>query len=123
MILPKYQRKAPAKKELEGVDLFVHWSGENPNELAEKVKKITDNNLQLSMITNRGIKVWPEGFKETFCADHWRCRFKPVEGNIISKEQIINTLKNAVENDVDVIKTENLYRFNGVSAYSLGQGQ
>jgi isocitrate dehydrogenase len=32
-------------------------------------------------------------------------------------------LKNALENEVDVIKTENLYRFNGVSAYSLGQGQ
>jgi isocitrate dehydrogenase len=75
------------------------------------------------MITNRGIKVWPEGFKETFCTDHWRCRFKPVEGNSISKEQIINMLKNAIENEVDVIKTENLYRFNGVSAYSLGQGQ
>ena len=33
------------------------------------------------MITNRGIKVWPEGFEETFCTDHWRCRFKPTEGN------------------------------------------
>jgi isocitrate dehydrogenase len=123
MVLPKYKRKSQATKELEGVDLFVHWSGENPNELAEKVKKIEDNNLHLSMITNRGIKVWPEGFKETFCTDHWRCRFKPVEGNSISKEQIINMLKNAIENEVDVIKTENLYRFNGVSAYSLGQGQ
>ena len=27
------------------------------------------------MITNRGVKVWPEGFPETFCTDHWRCRF------------------------------------------------
>jgi hypothetical protein len=22
------------------------------------------------MITNRGIKVWPDGFEETFCTDH-----------------------------------------------------
>jgi isocitrate dehydrogenase len=123
MVLPKYKRKSQATKELEGVDLFIHWSGENPNEIAEKVQKIADTNLHLSMITNRGIKVWPEGFKETFCTDHWRCRFKPVEGNSISKEQIINMLKNAIDNEVDVIKTENLYRFNGVSAYSLGQGQ
>ena len=27
------------------------------------------------MITNRGTKVWPDGAPETFCTDHWRCRF------------------------------------------------
>jgi isocitrate dehydrogenase len=123
MVLPKYTRKKAGFKELEGVDLFVHWSGVNPNELAEIVSKITANNLKLSMITNRGIKVWPDGFKETFCTDHWRCRFKPVSGDSIEKEEIIEALQNALKNGVDVIKTENLYRFDGVSAYSLGQGQ
>lgn len=123
MILPKYTRKSPALKELEGVDLFVHWSGENPNELAEKVSKLALSDLKLSMITNRGIKVWPDGFKETFCTDHWRCRFKPVSSSSLEKEQIIEVLKNALNEGVDVIKTENLYRFDGVVAYSLGQGQ
>jgi isocitrate dehydrogenase len=123
MVLPKYTRKKARFKELEGVDLFVHWSGVNPNELAEIVSKITANNLKLSMITNRGIKVWPDGFKETFCTDHWRCRFKPVSGDSIEKEEIIEALQNALKNGVDVIKTENLYRFDGVSAYSLGLGQ
>jgi isocitrate dehydrogenase len=123
MVLPKYKRKTSAIKELEGVDLFVHWSGENPNELAEKISKIELENVQLSMITNRGIKVWPDGFKETFCTDHWRCRFKSNSKNNIEKEQIIELLKNALIEGVDVIKTENLYRFNGIAAYSLGQGQ
>jgi isocitrate dehydrogenase len=123
MILPKYTRKSPALKELEGVDLFVHWSGENPNELAEKVSKLALSDLKLSMITNRGIKVWPDGFKETFCTDHWRCRFKPVSSSSLDKEQIIEVLKNALNEGVDVVKTENLYRFDGVAAYSLGQGQ
>jgi isocitrate dehydrogenase len=123
MILPKYTRKSPVLKELEGLDLFVHWSGENPNELAEKVSKLALSDLKLSMITNRGIKVWPDGFKETFCTDHWRCRFKPVSSSSLEKEQIIEVLKNALNEGVDVIKTENLYRFDGVAAYSLGQGQ
>ncbi len=123
MVLPKYKRKNVARKELEGVDLFVHWSGENPNELAEKVSKITPENLKLSMITNRGIKVWPDGFKETFCTDHWRCRFKPINGDLIQNELIIQALQSALIKGIDVIKTENLYRFNGISAYSLGQGQ
>ncbi|MFN5629260.1 MAG: NADP-dependent isocitrate dehydrogenase [Bacteroidota bacterium] len=121
--LPKYKRKPAAKKELVGVDVFVHWNGTHPNELAEKVKKIESNGIKLSMITNRGIKVWPDGFKETFCTDHWRCRFKPNEGAEITKSNIIELLSNALNEGIDTIKTENLYSFDGKAAYSLGQGQ
>lgn len=123
MNLPPYKRKEAAKKELVGVDVFVDWPGTNPNELAEKVKKIGDNEVILSMITNRGIKVWPDGFEETFCTDHWRCRFKPVNGHPISKQHIIQLLSRAEEQGIDSIKTENLYNFNGKQGYSLGQGQ
>lgn len=121
--LPKYVRKALAKKELLGVDIFVHWSGSNPDELAEMMRKIESDNVKLSMITNRGIKVWPEGFEETFCTDHWRCRFKHKEGKIITKNDIIELLTRADANNIDSIKTENLYAFDGVQAFSLGQGQ
>ncbi len=123
MSLPKYQRKAPARKELVGVDIFVHWRGEDPNALADVVNQINSENATLSMITNRGIKVWPEGFKETFCTDHWRCRFKPAKGASITKQTIIQLLSKADELNIDVIKTENLYAFDGVEKYSLGQGQ
>ena len=121
--LPKYKRKVAAKKELVGVDVFVHWNGSNPNELANKVKTIEMNNAKLSMITNRGIKVWPDGFEETFCTDHWRCRFKPSEGSEINKKTIIELLGNALNENIDTIKTENLYSFDGKAGYSLGQGQ
>lgn len=123
MNLPKYQRKPSAKKELAGVDVFVHWSGTNPDELADKMKSIESDGIKLSMITNRGIKVWPDGFKETFCTDHWRCRFKPSENQKIQKEHVIKLLQNALHEIIDVIKTENLYDFDGKAGYSLGQGQ
>lgn len=121
--LPKYKRKPAATKQLVGVDIFVHWSGSNVNELAENVRAIESSGVKLTMITNRGIKVWPDGFKETFCTDHWRCRFKPNEGNEITKENIIGLLKNASLENIDAIKTENLYEFDGKAGYSLGQGQ
>lgn len=121
--LPKYKRKPAAEKELVGVDIFVHWADTDPNELAEKVKRMEIKGIELSMITNRGIKVWPDGFKETFCTDHWRCRFKPTEKSSIDKLNIIELLNNAVFENIDTIKTENLYAFNGKQAYSLGQGQ
>jgi isocitrate dehydrogenase len=123
MHLPAYKRKAPQKKDLVGVDLFVHWTGTDPNVLAASVKKIESSDVQLTMITNRGIKVWPDGFKETFCTDHWRCRFKPVAGKKIEKEHIIQLLQDALNHKIDSIKTENLYEFDGVAKYSLGQGQ
>ena len=121
--LPKYKRKPQAKKELVGVDVFVHWNGTQPDELANKIKKIELDEIKLSMITNRGIKVWPDGFEETFCTDHWRCRFKANEGNEIHHTDIIALLKNALVENIDTIKTENLYSFDGKAAYSLGQGQ
>ena len=121
--LPKYVKKTPKKKELVGVDVFVHWNGTNPNELAEKIQQLNSENVHLSMITNRGIKVWPDGFAETFCTDHWRCRFKPTEGNSIDKSNIISILSQAIDKNIDAIKTENLYNFDGKAGFSLGQGQ
>ncbi len=120
--LPKYKRKAQANKELVGVDLFVHWSGEDANEIGEILQKIDNDRAKLSMVTNRGIKVWPKGFKETFCTDHWRCRYSSTNGKI-DKDTIVQLLSDAISNDIDAIKTENLYKFDGKQAFSLGQGQ
>lgn len=120
--LPKYQRKAPAKKELVGIDVFVDWKGLNPDELAAKLKNIENEQVYLKMITNRGIKVWPEGFKETFCTDHWRCRFQSQKDSLNNKE-IVELLARAIAHDIEVIKTENLYHFDGKAGFSLGQGQ
>ncbi len=121
--LPKLSRKPAMSKKLEGVDLFVHWRGDNPDRLAAEIQVLNSDNLALSMITNRGIKVWPEGFPETFCTDHWRCRFKPTAGSNMTHSDIVALLGRAIENGIDTIKTENLYSFDDRPAYSLGQGQ
>lgn len=121
--LPKYERKKPKTKELLGVDLFVHWAGFDSNELAQQLKQIETTDTELTMITNRGIKVYPEGFKETFCTDHWRCRFKSKNKKGVDKSDIIDLLAAAHALKIDVIKTENLYAFDGREAFSLGQGQ
>jgi isocitrate dehydrogenase len=121
--LPQYKRKKPKKKDLVGVDLFIHWCKGSPDELANELNAIEMGNVSLSMITNRGIKVWPNGFEETFCTDHWRCRFLPINQKGIQKSDIINLLTNYLNADIDVVKTENLYEFDGKPAFSLGQGQ
>lgn len=62
LILPKYQRKPSKDKKIVGVDLFVDWHGFDANELAERLQNLNNDELELTMITNRGIKVWPNGF-------------------------------------------------------------
>jgi len=121
--IPHYTRREPRKKVLQGVDLFVDWPGTNPDEIASMLQDLDSEHLKLEMITNRGCKVWPDGFSETFCTDHWRCRFRNLEEQQISKRAITNLLERADQNQVDVIKTENLYTFDGKPAFSLGQGQ
>lgn len=120
--LPTYQRKASAKKELKGVDVFVDWKGSNPEELAEILTKL-GNDTKLNMITNRGVKVWPNGFEETFCTDHWRCRYIANGQDTIQPKDVLVILEQAIEAKIDVIKTENLYEFDGKQGFSLGQGQ
>jgi isocitrate dehydrogenase len=108
---------------LKGVDLFVHWTSGSVDLLADKLKNASINYpVQLQLITNRGIKVWPEGFEETFCTDHWRCRFFIDEANR-SNATIIELLHGANAEGIEVIKTENLYEINGKDAFSVGQGQ
>ncbi|MEO1516266.1 MAG: NADP-dependent isocitrate dehydrogenase [Bacteroidota bacterium] len=122
LTLPAYTRGPKAKKVLKGVDIFVDWDGKQVGDLVEKLKNL-ESDIKLSMITNRGVKVWPHGFEETFCTDHWRCRFEVENGHPAEKQSIPNALSKALDEGVDIIKTENLYEFDGVRGYSLGQGQ
>jgi isocitrate dehydrogenase len=121
--MPVYKRAKPAKKDLDGIDIFIDWKGQYPDELGSILQRV-QSDLKIKMITNRGVKVWPNGFEETFCTDHWRCRFElDNKDEVVSKELIPAILYNFIELDLDVIKTENLYKFDGSRGYSLGQGQ
>lgn len=121
--MPVYKRAKPAKKELDGIDIFIDWKEQDPEALASILKKV-NSDLKIKMITNRGVKVWPNGFDETFCTDHWRCRFElENKQQEVPKQLIPELLFGCVALNLDVIKVENLYKFNGVRGYSLGQGQ
>lgn len=116
--LSKVEKK---KKVLDGFDVFIECDDRNPNNLGEKLIAATkDSKLDLNMITNRGIKVYPEGNPLTFCTDHWRCRFT---GEKTNAHDLIDTLKLIADSGLEIIKTENLYTFDGERGYSLGQGQ
>jgi len=112
------------KKEMVGVDVFLDWTKGSANDLGGKLSELSGDGLKLTMISNRGVKVWPEGHAETFCSDHWRCRFRGEGGdNPVSHGQVISLLNRIAAAGYDFIKTEGLYMFDGERGFSLDQGE
>ena len=113
-----------AKKDLVGVDIFLHSADRRPKEIAARLRRAETAALHLIMVTNRGVKVWPDGLPETFCTDHWRCRFMArTPDGTISNPDIIALLQSIDAAGLDFIKCENLCNFDGIPGYALGQGQ
>jgi isocitrate dehydrogenase len=112
----------PAHKELVGIDVFFNWRGTKPEELAKLLQPLSTEKLKLALITNRGVKVWPGGFPETFRTDHWRGRFMAQNGTP-NHHDIVELLGKIAAAGMDFIKTEHLYNFDGKPGNSLGQGQ
>ena len=104
------------EKVLDGVDVFICEDNRDPNTVAEKLQQATESlDWKLIYITNRGIKVYPNPLPETFCTDHWRCRFIKKSA---SQESILKLLEKINQGNLEIIKTENLYSFDGIPAYS-----
>ena len=132
----KVRTTPPTAKRLLGVDVFLDWTGErrDPRELGQILESLTGDQLKLRMITNRGLKVYPDGFPETFCTDHWRCRFvarqslhgmarsHTPEADVIYYD-IISLLQRLMSAGLNFIKVENLYEIDGKRAFSTGQGE
>ncbi|GAA4433486.1 NADP-dependent isocitrate dehydrogenase [Ravibacter arvi] len=108
-------------KVLAGVDVYLDWEG-NATALGDSVNGLAAGNFVLSAITNRGAKVYPGAFPETFVTDHWRCRFLSATGGTNGKE-VVDLQARLLQAGYDVVKTENLYTFNGVPGYSAIQGE
>lgn len=126
-------------KEFFGIDVFVdfdplplsHFEPTRcPDRLARLLRACEGEDFKLTMISNRGVIVWPNGHPDTFKADHWRCRFEATRRgasplNLL--QRLAKPEKPGLSFDetqiVEVIKTENLYLFNGEPGFSRGQGQ
>ncbi len=117
-------KEYPAKdKKLVGVDVYVDHKDRNAEKFGKLIEGSYSGNMPLRVITNRGVKVYPDGLESTFCSDHWRCRYIADEKTSLSNKDIIELLSQLNEKGIDVIKTDNLYDFDGKRAYSLGQGE
>ena len=128
--------KIHQKKELVGVDVFLDWSvgNRNPDELGKLLEACQSDAVQLKLVSNRGVRVYPGGVNEFSCSDHWRCRFVSSQSTLNANRyvtkfhalealEIPKLLERLFAAGLDTVKTENLYTFDGKRGYTLGQGE
>jgi isocitrate dehydrogenase len=116
--------RTASKTELVGVDIYLGWPSRNPNELAQTIKRIDGDGLKLLIISNRGLKVWPDGIPETFCTDSFRCRYTAAQsGTPVTQRQVLALLGRLDAAGLAVVKTESLRNFDGKPGYTLSQGE
>src|SRR5262249_21397086 len=114
-------RKAPAKVAIDGIDVYIAWPSLDTNRLASAAQKANGDGLELTMIDNRGVKVWPDGLAETLCTDSYRCRFTGSNG--ITSKQTVALQDRVLDQGLEIVKTETLRSYDGQAGYSLAQGQ
>ena len=120
----QFQKKSTQQekhKEMWGIDLFVE-SNEKVNGLQARLAKMIPAEFKLTMISNRGVQVWPGYMPETTCSDTWRCRLMGIN-KPITHAQIAALLKTFAEAGIDFVHMECLCAFNGKPGYTLAQDE
>jgi len=123
------EQKPPAEVEMrkagetriDGIDVYVEWPSADPNSLAVVAQQANGDGLKLIMISNRGVKVWPDGLPETFCTDSFRLRY--IAGGATTIRKTIDLLGRVDAHGLQIVKTEGLRTYDGQPGYSLAQGQ
>ncbi len=111
-------------RKLVGVDMFIHWYHKDIASLAAAMSSLASSNLELKMISCKGLKVWPNIVTEMDVTDRFRCRFMPkVKDAEVTHKDLASLLNQAAEKDIDFLKIETLFTFDGKLGYSASQGE
>jgi len=126
-----------SKKTLIGFDLFIDWKSEF-EDLISMINSIESEKLEIKMITAKGLVMWPHTDKHMipdYPKGHTILRFVgkgitgKTSGEIIDKnklilhQDLIDMLIIFAKREIDFIKYEGLYLFDGIPGYSSGQGE
>jgi isocitrate dehydrogenase len=115
---------SPVTQTFSGVDVYLRWDslGRDPKVIGKALQAAEGSGLKFNRLTNRGVEVYPGGFSETFCTDFWSARYL-ANGSGAGNSQVIELLQRIYSAGYEVVKTENLYAFNGERGYSADGGE
>lgn len=98
---------------LRGVDVFVRNDG-----MPTPPAKV--GNLELSLISNRGTKIYPGPTPDIYLVDQFRLRYKSTE--LVSNDDIYKLLAE-ISKQYEWMHIEKLHHIEGVAMYSKAQGE
>ncbi|WPY01441.1 Isocitrate dehydrogenase [Candidatus Trichorickettsia mobilis] len=111
-------------KVLVGADIFVAMNVSSAHDVAAKIQSINLQGLELQTVACKGLKLWPRDERFELLSDHWCCRFvAKTAGETIKHVTIAKLLEALSLADIDFIKVENLFEFDGKKGFSLAQGE
>ena len=126
-----------ADRKMVGFDLFINWQ-KSFDELLEFLNSLENENLEIKTISCKGLVMWPymdEHMKPNYPKGHTNLRFvgKGITGKnsteiiakdkSISHQDLIDIMKLMADKEIDFIKYEGLYSFDGKAGYSSAQGE
>ena len=129
--------KVLAKKSLIGFDLFIDWNREF-EELLVSLKELESERLEIKMISAKGLLLWPhldQHQMPNYPKGLTVLRFvgKGITGKTsndviapnktITQQDLVEMLSILDEKQIDFVKYEGLYLFDGRPGYSSGQGE
>jgi isocitrate dehydrogenase len=121
MVIPPPRERVEQKKERVGVDLNVNWT-DSVEKLVGIIQPCIGDELELQLISNRGVKVWPNGQPDIFCADNWRLRIMGRGGAHVKTSTVIAMLDRLNKADMNFTKAVMLYNYDGVPGFSTAAG-
>jgi len=110
-----------SKQEIVGCDLFVQRANITPDDMGAFMQGFDGDGLTLALLSNRGVKVYPEGSEATGLIDHWRCRY--YAASPVTQEAVLSLMQRATAGGAYWNHVELLQNFDGTRGYSLAQGE
>jgi hypothetical protein len=105
-----------------GFDVFVVHQGGLPA-LPQEI-----NDLKLTLISNRGTKVWPGPTPQIHMTDVYRCRYiaktsTEKKMSAVSSESILSSLVKIENSGFEWVHVEKLLEIRGEAGYTKAQGE
>jgi len=112
------------ERHVSGIDVFTE-AHEMPDVLGKSMEELVKgSNFTLTMIDNRGVKVYPSIGATPIKADFYRCRFMlTANSNHDVKQDCIMDLLNRINAKYKWTHVEKLHVFNDEQAFSKAQGE
>ena len=118
------RRNRRRRKSSSALTCFSTGRSGSANDLGDALSKVNGDGVKLTMISNRGVKVWPAATPKlsvpitgvvVFC--------RKSDGGKVAHAQVVSLLGRIADAGYDFIKTEGLYTFDGERGFSLDQGE